>query len=83
MKDQAFFDLNLVDYATKGKPSLLAKLFGKKWISIATGIMVWGIYYKEHIYVLGYQASPSPCFQLPRGYKLKHVIVDSEGGPLP
>ena len=77
MKDTAFFDSNLLDYATKSKPSLIERLFGKKWVAINPGIMVWGIFYKKHIYVLGYKTSPSPNFQLPKGYKFKHILPNS------
>lgn len=77
MKDTTFFDSNLLDCSTKSKPSLIEKLFGRKWVAINPGIMVWGIYYKEHIYVLGYETSSSPLFQLPKGYKTKHILLDS------
>lgn len=77
MKDTAFFDEKLLNKSFQASPPLLARLFGRKWIGIYGATMIWGIHYNDITYVLGESKSVGQFFQLPKGYKIKHILPNS------
>lgn len=60
------------------EPPLCAKLFGRKWICTLGDVMQWGISFRGVVYVLGEQHSRAGLFQLPTGYKFKHILHTSQ-----